>query len=100
MPIHGDAHHLRERKEKMASFPELRPRSRSASAESRGLRPFRSLVLLTALLVFSVIVFLAVSELATLRGKKALKTSAFLTRALCLRATFLVGTPAFEPRPA
>src|SRR5712691_2415337 len=84
MPIHGDAHHLRARKENMASFPELRPRSRSASAESRGLRSFRSLVLLTALPVVSVIAFLAVSELATLRGaaKAHAQTPAFLAHAL------------------
>ncbi len=85
----------------MASFPDLRPRVRLAKAECRAALSFRRLVvLLTACAVLPAIAFVAVSELATLRGKKALKTSAFLTRALCLRAMFLVGTPAVETRSA
>ena len=85
----------------MASFPDLRPRACSATAECGAAHSFGPLAfLLTALAVLHAIAFVAVSELATLRGKKALKTSAFPTRTLCLHATLLVGNPAIETRPA
>jgi hypothetical protein len=85
----------------MASFPDLRPRACLATAECRAALSFGPLVfLLTAFAVLQAIAFVAVSELATLRGNKALKTSAFPARALCMRATFLVGNPAVETRPA
>jgi hypothetical protein len=85
----------------MASFPDLRPRACSATAECGAAHSFGSLaLLLTALAALRAIAFVAVSELATLRGKKALKTSAFPARTLCLRATCLVGNPALATRPA
>jgi hypothetical protein len=85
----------------MASFPDLRPRACLATAECGAAFSFGPLAsLLTAFAVSPAIAFVAVSELATLRGQKALKTSAFSTRTLRLRAAFLVGTPAFETRPA
>jgi hypothetical protein len=85
----------------MASFPDLRPRARLAKAECRAALPFGPLAfLLTAFAVLHAIAFVAVSELATLRGKKALKTSAFPARTLCFGATRLVGAPAVESRPA
>ena len=87
----------------MASFPDLRPRVRLAKAECRAALSFRRLVvLLTACAVLPAIAFVAVSELATLRGKKALKTSAFPTRDMRSpkRSSFLVGNPAVETRSA
>ncbi len=83
----------------MASFPDLRPRVRSATAECRAALSLRRIVvLLTACAVLPAIAFVAVSELATLRGKKALKTSAFLTRELrsLTSSAALVGNPAVE----
>ena len=73
----------------MASFPDLRPTVGSASAERRAVRSFRALaVLLTGLrAVLCVVASLADSELATLRGAKALvRTPAFSTN--------VVGEPA------
>jgi hypothetical protein len=85
----------------MASFPDLRPRACSATAECGAAHSFGPLAFfLTAFAVLHAIAFVAVSELATLRGKKALKTSAFPVRTLCLRARFLAGNPAVEPSPA
>jgi hypothetical protein len=85
----------------MASFPDLRPRACLATAECGAALLFGPLAsLLTALAALPYNAFVAVSELATLRGKKALKTSAFSTRTLCSRATFLVGAPAIEARQA
>ena len=85
----------------MASFPDLRPRPCSASAERRAALYSRRLVrLLTAFAVLRDLAFVAVSELATLRGKKALKASAFPARSSCSCAAFLVGNPATEARPA
>jgi hypothetical protein len=63
----------------MASFSDLRPRSRSAKAGGRAVRRFRTPLLLAALAVLLLTAFLAVSELATLRGAKAHDASAFLT---------------------
>ena len=85
----------------MASFPDLRPRACSATAECGAALLFGPLArLLTVRAVLPYNAFVAVSELATLRGKKALKTSASSTRTLRLRAAFLVETPAVETRPA
>jgi hypothetical protein len=65
----------------MASFPTLRPDRGSADAERRALRSFgRLAVLLAGLAALLAYAFPAVSELATLRGAKALvPTPAFLT---------------------
>jgi hypothetical protein len=85
----------------MASFPDLRPRACLATAKCRAALSFGPLAsLLTARAVLRAIAFVAVSELATLRGNKALKTSAFPARTLWSPATLLVGAPAFETRPA
>jgi hypothetical protein len=56
----------------MASFPDLWPNRGSANAEHRAARSFRRLAVLLALLALCVVAFLAVSELATLHGTKAL----------------------------
>jgi len=69
----------------MASFPDLRPNRGSASAEGGAVRSSRRFALLLAAspAAPSVVAFLAVSELATLRGAKAsVRTPVFLTRAL------------------
>src|SRR5690242_2398596 len=70
----------------MASFPDLRPDARSAQAESWAMpskRPRRLAGAAVLLAGFSLLAFLAVSELATLRGTKAShRTPAFLSRAL------------------
>ncbi|HWJ44807.1 MAG TPA: hypothetical protein VNR63_05420, partial [Gaiellaceae bacterium] len=66
----------------MASFPDLRPRSRSANAESTALPWFRSPKLLAVSAALLLTAFIAVSELATLRGAKAHDASAYLTREL------------------
>jgi len=70
----------------MASFPDLRPDARSAQAESWAMpsrRPRRLAGAAVLLAAFSLLAFLAVSELATLRGTKAShRTPAFLSRAL------------------
>jgi hypothetical protein len=74
----------------MASFPDLRPVVRSAQAESRAVPSSRFAsfrVAAAALAGFSLRAFLAVSELATLGGAKALvRTSAL--------PTHVVGRPA------
>ena len=85
------------RKEKnMASFPDLRPGSRSAKAENKAARRKRTPVLLAVCAALLLTAFLAVSELATLRGAKAHDASAFLTRELGppLGSAPLVRTPA------
>jgi hypothetical protein len=74
----------------MASFSDLRPYRCSADAERGAVRPCRQLVGLLAVVrsVLSVVASLAVSELATLRGAKALvRTPVF--------PTHVVGEPAF-----
>jgi hypothetical protein len=73
----------------MASFPDLRPYRCSASAERGAVRAFGHLVGLLAVVrsALSVVASLAVSELATLRGAKALvRTPVF--------PTHVVGEPA------
>jgi hypothetical protein len=74
----------------MASFPDLRPYRCSAIAERGAVRSFGQLVALLAVVrsVISVVASLAVSELATLRGAKA------LARTLVF-PTHVVGKPAF-----
>lgn len=54
----------------MASFPELRPDLGSARAECRAV-PCNGTFALPAVAVVSLTAFIAVSELATLRGAKA-----------------------------
>src|ERR1700704_172484 len=80
----------------MASFPDLRPGTRSAKAESQAMRRLRTPVLVAGSAALLLTAFLAVSELATLRGAKAHDAQAFLTRALGspLRSAALVRTPA------
>jgi hypothetical protein len=72
----------------MASFPDLRPFVGSAHAERWAARSFRTLALLARLrAALSVVASLADSELATLRGAKALvRTPVF--------PTHFVGEPA------
>jgi hypothetical protein len=87
----------------MASFPFLRPSACSASAECRAVHSSGWLVgLLTACAVLRDIAFVAVSELATLRGKKAFEASVFPTRESRSRAFAfsLVGAPTAEARRA
>src|SRR6266540_4442899 len=87
--------------EHMASFPDLRPGFRSAKAGGKAVRRFRSPVLLAVSAALLLTAFLAVSELATLRGAKAHDASAFLTRELGppQSQASLVRTPA-QTRPA
>src|SRR3954452_1508778 len=66
----------------MASFSDLRPRSRSAKAGSMAVRRASLPVLLAVSAALLLTAFLAVSELATLRGAKAHDASAYLTREL------------------
>src|SRR6266545_2605786 len=67
----------------MASFPDLRPGSRSAKAGSKAVRRYkRSPILLVVSTALLLTAFFAVSELATLRGAKAHDASAYLTREL------------------
>ena len=69
----------------MASFSDLRPNRGSASAEAGAVLWSRQFALLLAAspAAPSVVAFLAVSELATLRGAKAsVRTPAFLTQAI------------------
>src|SRR6266545_6448709 len=84
--------------EHMASFPDLRPGFRSAKAGGKAVRRFRSPVLLAVSAALLLTAFLAVSELATLRGAKAHDASAFLTRELGppLDSAPLVRTPAHD----
>src|ERR671922_185722 len=87
--------------ENMASFSDLRPRSRSAKAEGKAVRRRKSLVLLAVSAALLLTAFFAVSELATLRGAKAHDASAYLTRELGspLGHGSLVRAPA-QTRPA
>ena len=80
----------------MASFSDLRPRSRSAKAGSKAVLRFRSPLLLAVSAALLLTAFLAVSELATLRGAKAHDASAYLARALGppLDSAHLVRRPA------
>src|SRR3954447_7415333 len=66
----------------MASFSDLRPRSRSAKAGSMAVRRASLPVLLAVSAALLLTAFLAVSELATLHGAKAHDASAYLTREL------------------
>jgi hypothetical protein len=87
----------------MASFPNLRPDRGLAHAERRVARSSRRLaVLLAALTGLSVVAFVAVSELATLHGQKALKPSAFPAKAVrsLLRALALAGIPTVRTEAA
>jgi Bacterial Ig domain/Bacterial Ig-like domain len=68
--------------ENMASFPDQRPDSRSANAESKAVHKSRTPVLLAVSAALLLTAFFAVSELATLRGAKAHEASAYLTREL------------------
>src|SRR5215831_18919598 len=80
----------------MASFPDLRPGSRSAKAGSVAVRALRSPILLAVSAALLLTAFFAVSELATLRGAKAHDASAYLTRELGspLSSGSLVRSPA------
>ncbi len=80
----------------MASFPDLRPHRRSAKAESSVASKTRTRLLLVVSATLLFTAFVAVTELATLRGKKAHDASAFLTRELGppLDTAPLVRTPA------
>src|SRR6266550_8043793 len=82
--------------ENMASFPDLRPHRRSAKAESSVASKTRTRLLLVVSATLLFTAFVAVTELATLRGKKAHDASAFLTRELGppLDSAPLVRTPA------
>src|SRR5207244_12332681 len=82
--------------ENMASFPDLRPRRRLAKAESTVAPRSRTPVLVAVSAALLLTAFLAVSELATLRGAKAHDASAYLTRELGppLDAASLVRAPA------
>jgi hypothetical protein len=74
----------------MASFPDLRPHRCLADAERGVVRAFAGFAALLAVVrsALSVVASLAVSELATLRGAKALvRTPVF--------PTHVVGEPAF-----
>src|SRR5437867_5636702 len=84
--------------ENMASFSDLRPRRRSAQAESPSAPRSRTPVLVAVSAALLLTAFLAVSELATLRGAKAHDASAFLTRELGppLDSAPLVRTPAHD----
>src|SRR5919198_2266674 len=81
----------------MASFSNLRSRSRSADAGSSAVVSFRKVAIASASLAALVsAAFFAVPELATLRGAKAHDASAFLTRELGSpqSSASLVRTPA------
>src|SRR4051794_29461620 len=84
----------------MASFSDLRPHTRSAKAGRKAVRPRRSKFLLAVSAALLLTAFLAVSELATLRGTKAHDASAYLTRELGspLSSAPLVRTPARNVR--
>ncbi|MGZ8795541.1 MAG: hypothetical protein ACXW0F_13010, partial [Gaiellaceae bacterium] len=66
----------------MASFPDLRPHRRSAKAERKAASKNRARLLFAVSAALLLTASLAVSEFATLRGKKAHEASAFLTREL------------------
>src|SRR2546426_5200567 len=82
--------------ENMASFPDLRPHRRSAKAESSAVSKNGTRLLLVVSTALLITAFAAVTELATLHGKKAHDASAFLTRELGppLDSAPLVRTPA------
>ena len=82
----------------MASFPDLRPHRRSAKAERKAASKNRTRLLLVVSAALLFTAYLAVSELATPRGKKAHDASAFLTRELGppLDSNALVRTPAHK----
>ena len=86
----------------MASFPDLRPHARLAKAECGAALSFPSLVVLPSAHVRVAIVsfpaFVAVSELATLRGHKALTTSTFPAREP--NSASLAGNPTTEASEA
>src|SRR5882724_7963917 len=84
--------------ENMASFPDLRPHRRSAKAEPSAASKTRTRLLLAVSTALLFTAFVAVTELATLRGKKAHDASAFLTRELGppLDSAPLVRTPAHD----
>jgi hypothetical protein len=85
----------------MASFPDLRPRACSATAECGAALLFGPLArLLTVRAVLPYNAFVAVSELATLRGNKALSTPVSPTKASCFGVASFVGTRECETRPA
>ena len=73
---------MRSWMENMASFSDLRPRRRSAQAESPSAPRSRTPVLVAVSAALLLTASFAVSELATLRGAKAHDASAFLTREL------------------
>src|SRR3954452_150599 len=85
----------------MASFPDLGLGARSAKAGTTAVRTWRSRGLLAVSAALLLTAFLAVSELATLRGAKAHDASAYLTRELGspLSSASLVRVPA-QVRPA
>src|SRR5436309_13508129 len=82
--------------ENMASFPDLRPKRRSAKAGSTAVSRSRTPVLVAVSAALLLTAWFAVSEVASLRGAKAHDASAFLTRELGppLDRAPLVRTPA------
>ncbi len=86
----------------MASFPDLRPHRRSAKAESSVASKTRTRLLLVVSTALLFTAFVAVTELATLRGAKAHDASAFLTRELGppLGPAPLVGAPVDDGKVA
>ena len=86
----------------MASFPDLRPHRRSAKAECSAASKSRTRLLLVVSTALLVTAFVAVTELATLRGAKAHDASAFLTRELGspLDSAPLVRTPIVDGKVA
>src|SRR3954452_3349352 len=86
--------------ETMASFPDLRPGSRLAKAKGVAVRRSGSLRLLAVSAALLLTAFLAVSELATLRGAKAHDAPAYLMRELGspLSSAPLVRVPAHGVR--
>ncbi|MDX6487328.1 MAG: hypothetical protein QOF43_2481, partial [Gaiellaceae bacterium] len=80
----------------MASFLDLRPHRRSAKAERKAASRNRTRLLLVVSAALLFTACLAVSEFATLHGKKAHDASAFLTRELGppLDSDSLVRSPA------
>jgi len=88
--------------ENMASFPDLRPHRRSAKAERSVASKTRTRLLLVVSTALLFTAFVAVTELATLRGPKAHDASAFLTRELGppLGSAPLVRTPVDDGKVA
>ena len=93
---------MRSWMENMASFSDLRPRRRSAQAESPAAPKSRTPVLVAVSAALLLTASFAVSELATLRGAKAHDASAFLTRELGppLGSAPLVRTPVDDGKVA